>query len=229
MNQCATQEGAADTTDVADGLRISSIMETARRQLKREESKAATAKKKLDGAIASKSSRSQILEAIASLHESDVAISRQRLQTITGLTQHVVDDHLNTLVNEGVLRRLVAGVFAPVVTYRESRSISHTLLPDGTSKLELGELCIDLTPKERRMLGSMLMGDAAFLSNLQTTHDFNVLASELTTCMLLLRRTTAFQEQIGEQLGVTVDPATKGLGDRLAVLADRLIEGSYRS
>lgn len=56
---------------------------------------------------------------------------------------------------------------------------------------------------------------AASLSSIQTSHDFNVLASELTTCMLLLRKTTAFQEQIGGQLGVPSDPATKGLSDRL--------------
>lgn len=228
MNQCETQAGSAISASPVEGVNISGITQASRKELKAAENKEAAAQKKLDAAIATKSSRAQILDAIASMHEAEVAISRQRLQAVTGLTQFIVDDHLNALVNEGRLRRLVAGVFAPVATYRESRSITHTLLPDGTSKLELGDLCIDLTPKERRMLGSMLAGDAASLSSIQTSHDFNVLASELTTCMLLLRKTTAFQEQIGGQLGVPSDPATKGLSDRLAVLADRLISGSYR-
>lgn len=165
----------------------------------------------------------RIIEAITSLYEDEHAITRQRIQAVTGLTFHIVDAHLSGMCERGELRRLAPGVFAPVRKYPETRAISHTMLPDGTSKLEVDDHVLTLTPKERRMLGSMLMGDAVAFTNLQAAHDANLMAGELYSCMLMLRRSESLSEAVAANLGLPVDPMTQGVDERLAVVADKML------
>lgn len=169
--------------------------------------------------------RAKVLEAVLTLHEADKAITRQRIKDITGFSASACDDHVNRLVDEGFLTRLAAGVFEVVPQYPKSRLISHTLLPDGMSNTEIGDTVLILTPKERRSLAKLLFADAIEHSHLQGSQDFNVLVSEMTTSMLLLRRGQLLQEHIATQLGIPLDPATKGLSDRLAALAERFLQG----
>lgn len=208
---------------------LGNIAEPASVELGKAKAKEAIAEKKLRSSVVAGESRNKILEAIATLRESEQAITRQGVQVVSGLSAHIVDDHLRNLLQEGRLTRLVAGVYELVTQYPPTRVISHILLPDGTSNTEIGDTVLILNPRERRMLGSVLMGDALAHTNIQTGRDFNAIASELATCMLLLRRSTAFQEELGAQLGVQSDPITKGLNDRLAAIAERLISSAYRA
>lgn len=215
------------TTDQAaspfQGLGSEKIAKTTGQLLRKANKQSAKAKKVVVG-----ESRTKVLDAISTLHESEQAITRQRVKEISGLTMHIVDDRLERLVADGTLSRLVAGVYALVQQYPKSRAISHTLLPDGTSNIEIGDAVLILTPKERRMLGKLLFSDAIEHNSFQASQDFNALVSEMTTCMLLLRRGQAFEEAIGRELGIAIDPATRGLNDRVAAIAERLVEGTYR-
>lgn len=194
-------------------------------QIKRAETAQAKAHDRLSDAVSKIETRTKVVEAIAVLYESEQAITRARISQIAGVSLHVADDHLDRLHNEGKLRRVVAGVFEPVLQFPAARPISHTVLPDGMSKTEVGDDMLTLTPKERRELGKLLMPDALAHNNIQATHDHNALTSEMVVCMLLLRRSCSFIEEVGKQLGIKPDPLTKGLDDRLKVLAERLMDG----
>lgn len=210
------------------GLVIERSTKTTKQLLRKTNAERAKAEKALNEKVITGQSRTMVLDAINTLCESDQAVTRQRVKEITGLAVHIVDGHLDRLVADGFLTRLVAGVYALVKQYPKPRAISHTLLPDGTSNIEIGDAVLILTPKERRMLGKLLFSDALEHNNLQGAHDFNVLVSEITTSMLLLRRGQTLQEEIGRQLGVDIGPATKGLNDRIAAIAERIIDGTYR-
>lgn len=178
-------------------------------------------------AVAGSANRNKVMEAIVGLYEAEQAITRSRVAEVAGVSCHVADDHLDRLVLEGKLRRVVSGVYEPVLQFPQSRAITHTLLPDGMSKTEIGDDMLTLTPKERQALGKLLLSDALAHKTIQATYDFNVMVSEMVTCMLLLRRNTKFIDEIGLQLGIKVDPATAGLDDRLQVLAEKLMSGAY--
>lgn len=178
-------------------------------------------------AVAGSANRNKVMEAILGLYEAEQAITRSRVAEVAGVSCHVADDHLDRLVLEGKLRRVVSGVYEPVLQFPQSRAITHTLLPDGMSKTEIGDDMLTLTPKERQALGKLLLSDALAHKTIQATYDFNVMVSEMVTCMLLLRRNTKFIDEIGLQLGIKVDPATAGLDDRLQVLAEKLMSGAY--
>lgn len=100
-------------------------------------------------------------------------ITRTVLAEVTGFKMTIVDDHLTRLVDQGRLRRPLAGVFEIVEQHPEPRAVSITMLPGGLSKLEIGELCADLYPQERRMLASLLVGDAVQYSNIQAGRELN--------------------------------------------------------
>lgn len=59
---------------------------------------------------------------------------------------------------------------------------------DGCAKVEIGDLCLDLWPKERRMLAGLLVEDAVQLSNIQTGHDVNFLVNSVWEELKKLKR-----------------------------------------
>jgi hypothetical protein len=87
-------------------------------------------------------------------------VSRQILVDITGLTYSVVDDHIKRKIDGGRVRRVVNGIFEPVLGAPEDRAVSVTHLPGRTVKLEIGDVCIDLTLRETRMVGMATAGVA---------------------------------------------------------------------
>lgn len=130
----------------------------------------------------------RIWDAILELHGQDQVITRELLSSLTGLKMTVVDDHLKRLTGNMELRRIRPGVFALVQPHPEARPISVTVLADGRAKMEIGDICMELWPKERRMLAGLLVGDAVQLSNIQTGHDVNFLVSTVWEELKKLRR-----------------------------------------
>lgn len=130
----------------------------------------------------------RIWDAILELHAQDQVITRELLSALTGLKTVIVDDHLKRLTNNLELRRLRPGVFALVQPHPESRAISLTVLADGRAKMEIGDTCVELWPKERRMLAGLLVGDAVQLSNIQTGHDLNFLVNSVWEELKKLKR-----------------------------------------
>ncbi len=148
-----------------------------------------------------------VLEAVEDIARDAGFANRNEIVALTGLDKGVVDDRLKALIQRGLIQRIRPGAFT-LASYeeREPRAISLTHLPDGTSKLEFGDVCETLSANERRRLAQLLVGDAMQLSNLQAGRDANLLAQELFLVTNMLR--TADSERIAAlaRAGVDVKP-----------------------
>jgi len=102
-----------------------------------------------------------ILQTIIDLHNSNRQATRQVLVEETGLSYDIVDDHVKRMSEQGKIRRVLPGVFEPIDQV-EDRAVSVTHMPKGTAKLEIGDLCVELTSRELRMV-AMAVGGAALL------------------------------------------------------------------
>lgn len=136
-------------------------------------------------------SSEEILGVMRELYALHQVVTRDALVTATGYKLHIIDDHLGRLVEQGCASRVRAGVFVPVFDWGEPRAVSVTHLHGGLSKIEIGDEVLQLHPAERRMLASLLVGDAVQYSNMQAGHDANLLANELYTVVKMLRKQEA--------------------------------------
>jgi len=115
-----------------------------------------------------------IMDAIMDLHNSEQVITRELLVEVTGLKMTVVDDHVGRMVEEEKIRRVKAGVFIPLGAHRPARPITRTILPDGTSVLEVGDKVDILSPREARMLGEIFGGAGMQYASIQLSHEVGV-------------------------------------------------------
>lgn len=102
----------------------------------------------------------RVHDAVCELHALEQVATREAVTELTGLKAATVDSCLGDLVDNGRLRRLVRGVFAPVVQHPPARCISKTVLPDRMVKLEIGDEVLTLTPREDRALALLQAGAA---------------------------------------------------------------------
>jgi len=112
-----------------------------------------------------------IFEAIQDLHSAEQVVTREALVAVTGLKLTIVDDQIGTLIEGGQVLRVRRGVFVPAPSFPTARAISTTFLPDGLVKLEVGDDCLSLTPREARMLGRALAGHALEFSNIRSGYE----------------------------------------------------------
>ncbi|MFZ7337539.1 hypothetical protein ACLS0R_14920 [Comamonas jiangduensis] len=122
--------------------------------------------------VETRTSRQIIWDAIQEMAALGHTITRKTLQEVTGLTYHIVDDHVSRFVDEdGTLRRVLDGVFELVKGYDAPRPVSITDLDDGQTIIEVGDQEMRLWPREVRKLAQRLAGDAQQLATLQLQHD----------------------------------------------------------
>lgn len=126
-----------------------------------------------------KTSRAVVFEAVQDLHAQEQIVTRETLARHTGLKLSVVDDRIATLIDDGDVLRVQRGVFIPAPMHPPARAISKTVLPSGLVKLEIGDEVMTLTPREDRMLGSLMSGAATQFSQVETGHQMAVLVSEV--------------------------------------------------
>lgn len=100
-----------------------------------------------------------VLQAIIDLVGQNRVASRQAIVKETGLGMKSVDEAVRTLLQDELIRRPVNGVFEPV-DQRPDRAVSGTILPNGLYKLEIGDICLELTPRETRCIGELTFGKA---------------------------------------------------------------------
>lgn len=112
-----------------------------------------------------------VFQTILDLHNAGRIATRVIVKEMTGQSYSVVDDHVKRMLEDGRLRRCAPGVFEPVEELPETRAVSLSRLPNGMWKLEIGDLCVDLTPSEARTLASMLVGTANEMASLQNARD----------------------------------------------------------
>ncbi|PIG09481.1 hypothetical protein [Comamonas sp. 26] len=171
----------------------------------------------------STATQDEILGAMQELYALHQVVTRDALATATGYKLHILDDHLGKLVEQGRASRVRAGVYVPVIEWGEPRAVSVTHLHGGLSKIEIGDEVLQLHPAERRMLASLLVGDAVQYSNMQAGHDANLLANELYTALRMLRR----QETRGGQRNPTAATQLPSMSAAAVHLAEQFAEQGH--
>lgn len=108
--------------------------------------------------------RQIVYECIVDLANIAKPASREQIRLITGLKQTLVDDHVKNLKTDGLIRTVVAGVYAPMEEIR-SMPVSVTHANPGRVKIEVGDDCIELSTREAMLLGASLGGLAMLYRN----------------------------------------------------------------
>lgn len=98
-----------------------------------------------------------VLQCIIDLCEHNQAASRIRIVELTGLKMSTVDEQIDRLKTDGLIRALYAGVYEPI-DQTEDRFVSTTSLPRGQMKLEVGDTVLTLTPRESFALAKQFAG-----------------------------------------------------------------------
>ena len=133
-------------------------------------------------------STEKVYQAVRELRNADQIATRETVAELTGLKLSVVDDRLRHLVNVGHLRRLIRGVYEVKTQFWPPRQISKTVLPDGLTQIEIGDMCVELTPQEVRRLSALLAGDLYSAMVIHSTNQHLFLANELASRVEALER-----------------------------------------
>lgn len=125
---------------------------------------------------------SQIIwDAILGMRANSQAISRQRLQELTGLSYTKIDDHVSRWIEDGRLRRVVDGVYELVDPMPEPRTVMFSDTPEGMTVIEVGDQVLQIWPRECQIIGMRLRGNLVQYAQLQTQHDMGALLAEVMT------------------------------------------------
>ncbi len=143
--------------------------------------------------------KQRVLDAVIDLHNQEQIVTRETLSDILDLKQTIIDDNLSTLVNDGLIHRVQRGVYVPITEHKPARIISKIVLPCGTVKIDIGDdMVVTLTPKEARIIGSLMMCEAMQYSNIEIGHHAALTTAkmdlELKNMRKALRKLTADQD-----------------------------------
>lgn len=136
-------------------------------------------------------SREEVYDAAISLWEIGKHSTRERLSDIIDIPPEKLDEHLRMLKDAGRLRAVERGVFEPVFEYRLPRPISKTILQNGYRKVEVGDLCMELTPQEARNLGIEMAGEMQQYGEIQSNRENRQLIFDLGSMVRELRKEVA--------------------------------------
>lgn len=137
---------------------------------------------------AKKSTAEIVLEAVQDIHAREQIVTRETLAELTGLKLTTIDDRLGYLLDNGRIRRVQRGVFVPMEQHKPARLITRTLLPDGTTVLEIGDTVMQLTPRESRVLGELMAGSGQQYAAIQVGHETEFMAATLSAKVRRLER-----------------------------------------
>ena len=127
-------------------------------------------------------SRQIIVDAIHELTALGHLITRGNLQEATGLTLHIIDDHLSRMVDEdGTLRRVRPGVYELVLGVGRMPSIYFTETAEGATIIEV-EGCGKLVVEDQRVarkIAERLSGSYAQVLMLEHKYQFGMVSQDL--------------------------------------------------
>ena len=136
-----------------------------------------------------RTSRQTIMDAIQELTGLGHSLTRDNLQAATGLTMHIIDDHVSRMVDvEGVLRRVRPGVYELVMGVGKMPSVHFSDLDDGALVIEV-EGCGKLVVEDQRVarkIAERLSGSYAQVAMLELKYQFGLVSQDL---MLELKAT----------------------------------------
>ena len=129
-----------------------------------------------------RTSRQIVLDAIQELANLEHAITRENLQAATGLTLHIIDDHVSRMVDEdGTLRRVRPGVYELVKGVGRMPSVHFSDLDDGSLVIEV-ENCGKLVVEDQRVarkIAERLSGSYAQVAMLELKYQFGLVSQDL--------------------------------------------------
>lgn len=142
-----------------------------------------------------RNSRQIVLDAIQELTGMGHLLTRENLQAVAGLTNHIIDDHVTRMVDEdGTLRRVRPGVYELVRGVGKMPDVHFSDLgEDGTLVIEVedcGKLVIN-DPRVARKIAERLSGSYAQVAMLEMKHQFGVVAQDLMLEMKQAKRELA--------------------------------------
>lgn len=106
-----------------------------------------------------------IYDTIVSLRSMQRVATRPVIAEIIGQPMSVVDYHIKALVSNARIRRVLNGVYEPIPLAHEDRAVSFTLVPGHTCKLEIGDVCLELSWSEARMVNIATAGTTVQFAN----------------------------------------------------------------
>ena len=122
----------------------------------------------------------KVLEAIQDLHNLEQIVTRENLSSSLAMPMSVIDASLAYLVDCGHIVRIQRGVFRPSVAHSPARMISQSELSDGCVLIEIGDdISLTLTPKEARVIGTMLQGRAIQYAQIESGQAMRDLANTI--------------------------------------------------
>lgn len=138
------------------------------------------------------STTQRIYDAVCELNALEQPATRETVAEITGLKLSIVDDRLGALVDDEKIRRILRGVYAPVVTYPPARNISKEILSDGMVMYEFsneqGSITLKLTPREDRVLSSLNAGAGAQLVAIEANRQQSILLTSMAAEMERIKK-----------------------------------------
>lgn len=133
--------------------------------------------------------KQMVLDAVIDLSNQEQSVTRETLSDVIDLPLAVIDENLTSLVNDGSIHRIQRGIYMPTIKHNQARIISKIVLPCGTVKIDIGDdIVLTLTPKEARVLGSLMMGDAMQYSNIEIGHHAALTTAKMDLEMKEMRR-----------------------------------------
>lgn len=151
--------------------------------------------------------RERIWAAIQELAAVGKAFTRKRLKELTELPFHIVDDHMDKFIEDGLVQRIGSGLFEMVTPHEPTRATTVTILEDGCHILECGDQVMKLNPTEARRIAKLMAGSAQEAVHIGTLSDIAELMAAIddrsrqTTQLAaqLQRSVEALQRQVGKQ------------------------------
>ncbi|BEP34323.1 hypothetical protein GmRootV59_12970 [Variovorax sp. V59] len=141
-----------------------------------------------------------VFQTILDLHNAGRIATRPVVVSMTGQSYSVVDDHVKRMLEDGRLRRVAPGVFEPVEEMPPAQAISLTVLPSGMAKLEVGDVCLDLNPADRRCIGNLFRGSSEELTGLQGARELADAVAELKRQLATAHRRADQQDEVIRRL-----------------------------
>jgi len=103
-----------------------------------------------------KSQTATVLDTIIDLFNQEILVTPDTIAEASGLSMQTILNAINDLMMSEKICRVGRGVYIPMFRHPPSRCASRTILPDGTTKLEVGDDVLTLTPKESRMVAELM-------------------------------------------------------------------------
>lgn len=127
------------------------------------------------------STRERVWQTVLEIASTQQAFTRIEVQRLSGLTFHVVDDHMERLEEDGKVKRVRAGTFILVKQFPAPVPVSYTpILEQLMMKMERGDSIWEMTWPELRLHAQMLAGFLAQMNRMANEEELTDAIARIT-------------------------------------------------